>query len=145
MALFWKPFSADEEKHLVEVVAAVEKTTSAEIRVHVDRYCKGDPMLKAVNVFSHLKMDQTEDRNGVLIFVALDDRKFAIYGDEGINQKVPDGFWESTRDHMLAEFQDGHMVEGISKGLTEAGSQLAKHFPVNPDDTNELSNEISYG
>jgi uncharacterized membrane protein len=145
MALFWRPFRSDEEKHLVEAVAAVEKTTAAEIRIHVDRYCKGDPMLKAVNIFSHLKMEQTENRNGVLIFVAIDDRKFALYGDEGINKKVPKGFWESTRDKMLDEFQQGRMVEGISKGVLEAGKQLAKHFPQKPEDTDELSNEISYG
>ena len=125
-------------------MADAEDGTSGEIRVHIDRYCKTNPLLKAQNFFHHLKMDQTELRNGVIIYISMDDKQIAIYGDKGINEKVDPDFWDSTLLKITEQFKAGKMVEGIIAGLNEAGLQLKKHFPKSNNDTNELSNEISY-
>lgn len=145
MELFWKPFTADEEARLVAAIAEAEKRTSAEIRVHADRYCKSDAVNKAANLFKKLKMNETDDKNGVLIYISIEDRKFAIIGDSGINEKVPADFWQSTRDDMLSEIKNNNLVAGIIKGIDEAAEQLAKYFPPDGSDNNQLSNEISYG
>lgn len=143
--MFWKPFTLEQEAEIVEAIGLAEKKTSAELRVHADRYCKSDPINKAANVFKRLKMNRTEDKNGVLIYISIEDKKFAIIGDAGINELVPENFWESTRDEMLVEFKRDNMVGGIKKGIEEAAEQLAKHFPYKANDKNELSNDISYG
>lgn len=143
--MFWKPFTPEQEAEIVEAIGTAEKLTSAELRVHADKYCKSDAGNKAANVFKRLKMNRTEDRNGVLIYISVLDHKFAIIGDAGINEKVPNDFWESTRDKMLVKFQSGELVAGIKQGISEAADQLSKHFPYKADDKNELSNDISYG
>ena len=83
----WRPFSKEEELKITNAIAQAEHGTSGEIRVHVDRYCKNDPLLKAQNLFVHLKMNATELSNGVIIYVSIDDKQVAIYGDKGINKK----------------------------------------------------------
>jgi uncharacterized membrane protein len=143
--MFWKPFTPEQEAEIVEAIGLAEKRTSAELRVHADKYCKSDAGNKAANVFKRLKMNRTEDRNGVLIYISVLDHKFSIIGDAGINEKVSADFWESTRDKMLGEFQKGELVSGIKRGIEEAAGQLAKHYPYKSDDKNELSNDISYG
>lgn len=143
--MFWKPFNEEEEKEITTAIAEAEKQTSGEIRVHVERYCKGSPILKAENTFHHLKMDQTELRNGVLIFLAVEDHKFAIVGDKGIHDKVGSDFWESVKEKMLAHFRENHLVNGLKEAILEAGNQLAQHFPYQEDDQNELPDDISYG
>ncbi|MFY0644828.1 MAG: TPM domain-containing protein [Bacteroidia bacterium] len=141
----WRPFSASDEQKIVEEIKSAELQTSGELRVHVEKWCKTNPVFKAQNVFHHLKMDETEDRSGVLIYVAIKEKSFAIIGDEGINNKVPSGFWDSTRDHMQEHFSKGDIPAGLISGIKEAGEQLAKFFPVKSDDKNELKDEISYG
>ena len=141
----WTPFSSDSESEIMEAIASAEKTCSGEIRVHIDRFCKGDPYFKATNVFHHLKMDETSLRNGVLIYVAALDHKFAIIGDSGINEKVDDNFWEATKDEMAKKFRDGDLVGGIVTGVNHAGEQLQEYFPADEDKGNELSDDISYG
>lgn len=140
----WRPFSKEEELKITNAVAHAEDGTSGEIRVHIDRYCKTNPLLKAQNLFHHLKMDETELRNGVIIYISIDDKQVAIYGDKGINEKVEADFWDTTLAKMTEQFKQGKMVEGISAGLAEAGLRLKTHFPKADNDTNELSNEISY-
>lgn len=140
----WRPFSKEEELKITNAVAEAEDGTSGEIRVHIDRYCKTNPLLKAQNLFHHLKMDETELRNGVIIYISIDDKQVAIYGDKGINEKVEADFWDTTLAKMTEQFKQGKMVEGISAGLAEAGLRLKTHFPKAYNDTNELSNEISY-
>lgn len=140
----WRPFSKEEELKITNAVAHAEDGTSGEIRVHIDRYCKTNPLLKAQNLFHHLKMDETELRNGVIIYISIDDKQVAIYGDKGINEKVEADFWDTTLAKMTEQFKQGKMVEGISAGLAEAGLRLKIHFPKADNDTNELSNEISY-
>ncbi len=141
----WEPLNSFEEKQVLEAIAKAELNTSGEIRVHIDKWCKTDPLFKAKNLFGHLKMDQTKQRNGVLIYIAKEEHKFAIVGDTGINSRVPIDFWDSTKDKMQAKFTPGEFVLGICTGIEEVGRQLKEIFPYQSDDENELPNEISYG
>ena len=143
--MFLKPFTPEQEAEIVEAIGFAEKRTSAELRVHADKYCKSDAGNKAANVFKQLKMNRTEERNGVLIYISVLDSKFSIIGDAGINEKVPADFWQSTRDKMLVKFKNDELVAGIKQGIEEAAEQLAIHFPYKSNDKNELSNDISYG
>jgi uncharacterized membrane protein len=103
------------------------------------------PVDRAVEVFDMLKMDNTKDRNGVLIYIAVKSKQFAIYGDKGINDKVADDFWNCTKDIMLNHFKNGNNKQALVDGIINAGEQLKEHFPYQDDDTDELSNEISKG
>jgi uncharacterized membrane protein len=89
-------------------------------------------------------MHKTADRNGVLFYLAITDRKFAIIGDAGINSKVPAGFWDDVKELLQREFREGKFTEGLSEGIVLAGSHLKNHFPISKDDVNELSDEISF-
>ncbi len=142
----WEPLNAHDEKRVLEAIAVAEKATSGEIRVHLDKWCKTDPVFKAKNLFTHLKMEQTEARNGVLIYVAVNEHKFAIVGDEGIDKKVGIHFWESTKDIMKAHFSKKELAKGLIYGIAEVGEQLKEYFPYQRgEDKNELPDEISYG
>ena len=90
-------------------------------------------------------MTKTKQRNGVLILVALEDHKFAILGDKGINEKVSDSFWDETKDLMIAHFKEGRIADGIVEGILDAGAQLKQFFPYQSNDINELNDDISYG
>ena len=140
----WQPFSEIEEEKIVAAIKEAETKTSGEIRVHIDKWCKTDPIYKAQNKFYHLEMDKTKLRNAVLIYLAFHEKKFAIVGDEGINQKVPSDFWLETKDLMSSHFKNGQIVEGLCEGILLAGHQLAEHFPIGDNDKNELSDGISY-
>lgn len=139
------PFTKDEEARILTAIADAENNTSGEIRIHIERTCKKDPYAEAVEVFERLGMTKTEQRNGVLILVALDDHKFAIIGDTGINEKVPKGFWDETKELMVTHFKEGRIADGIIEGINDAGKQLKQYFPYQKDDTNELKDDISYG
>jgi len=141
----WEPLDSYQEKRVLEAIAAAEQNTSGEIRVHLDKWCKSDPVFKAKNIFGHLKMEETKARNGVLIYVAMKEHKFAIVGDTGINSRVPIDFWESTKELMKASFQKDELVTGICDGIEEVGKQLKAFFPYESDDENELPDDISYG
>jgi uncharacterized membrane protein len=142
--MFWKPISKEEEFKITRAIADAEKGTSGEIRVHIDRYCKTDPLLKAKNLFVHLKMDQTDVHNGVLIYVSVDDKKYAILGDKGINELVEPDFWDSTSLKMAEGFKSGSISAGIVAGVIEAGQRLTAYFPRQDNDKNELPDEISF-
>ena len=118
---------------------------AAEIRVHIEKKCKEDVLDRAAYVFEQLEMHETEARNGVLFYLAVKDHKFAILGDAGINEKVPDDFWTQIKEGMLAKFQKDEFTNGLSEGIIKAGEQLKTHFPYQSDDVNELSDEISFG
>jgi uncharacterized membrane protein len=135
--------TADEEQEIVNAILDSEKNTSGEIRVHIETSTSGDHYLRAQEVFHLLKMDNTRESNGVLIYVAVDDKKFVICGDKGINEVVPKGFWDTTKDVIQNKFKEGKFKEGIIDGILMAGNELQAHFPWKPNDTNELSNEIS--
>ena len=119
--------------------------TSGEIRIHIEGKANKDAYERALDVFNELKMHQTEQRNGVLIYVAAEDRKFVICGDEGINNVVAEDFWDCTRDTIAEDFKKGNFKDGIVSGILNAGIQLKQFFPWQTDDENELSNEISKG
>jgi uncharacterized membrane protein len=102
-------------------------------------------MHRAIEVFNRLKMYETKQRNGVLIYLSFSDRKLAIIGDQGINQVVPADFWESTKNEMVFRFKRNEFAQGIIDAVTEAGKQLQAYFPVEFDDKNELNNEITEG
>lgn len=138
--------STEEEAEIVEAIRTAESKTSGEIRVHLEKTV-GDKDIfeRAMEVFHFLKMDNTKLENGVLIYVAVDDRNFVIYGDKGINNVVPTNFWESTKDEIVAQFKKGDFKQGLINGILKAGEQLKAHFPWNEDNTNELSDQISKG
>jgi uncharacterized membrane protein len=138
-------FSASEEEEIVAAIAAAEKQTSGEIRVHIEKKCNNDPVGRAFEVFKKLGMHQTQLHNGVLLYVALDSHHFAIIGDEGINNVVETDFWDCTRDLMLEQFRNGRIKEGMLAGIENAGRKLKQYFPAQRDDSNELSNDISFG
>ncbi len=135
----------DEEAEIVAAIRLAEKNTSGEIRVHIEKETSIAPMQRAVEVFHELEMDTTQLRNGVIIYVAVKSRQFAIYGDKGINEKVADDFWNCTKDIMLDHFINGRNKQALVDGIHNAGEQLKKYFPFESDDTDELSNEISKG
>ena len=141
-----KNFFTEEQKHTIQkAIADAELNTSGEIRVHIDEKCKEDVLDKAANMFHQLKMDATELHNGVLFYLAVKDHKFAILGDKGINEKVPPDFWDHIKTTMMAHFKQHEFTEGLSKGINMAGEKLKIHFPLHHNDTNELSNDMSFG
>ncbi len=136
------------EKDKLEITNAIrvaETNTSGEIRVHLEKNCVGEVLDRAAYLFEKLEMHKTELRNGVLFYVAIEDKKFAILGDAGINEKVPDNFWESTKDVVIEKLKEGKIAKGLASGIIKAGEQLKVHFPYQDDDVNELSDEISFG
>lgn len=137
--------SEKEEQEIIESIRIAEKNTSGEIRVHIEKTAKGNTYNRALEVFHYLKMDNTKDQNGVLIYVAIEDKTFVICGDKGINDVVPNNFWDSTKDIIQAHFKQGHFKQGLVEGILKAGQELEKHFPWHHDDTNELPNDISKG
>ncbi len=140
-----KFLSEEEEQEIIQAILKAEENTSGEIRVHIEPHTRIDHFERAKAVFYMLKMDNTKDANGVLIYVAVNDRKFVIYGDHGINKVVPTDFWNTTRDAIQTQFKAGNYKQGIIDGILTAGKALATHFPWQHGDINELSNEISKG
>ena len=137
-------FTAGEQQQIVEAIKAAELNTSGEVRVHLEEKCKGNTLSRAKEVFEKLGMTNTELRNGVLIYLAVDDHKFAILGDKGINERVPVGFWDSVRDVMQDHFRHGRFLQGLCEGIDQAGHELKEFFPFKGDDVNELDDEISF-
>lgn len=134
-----------EEQEIISAIRKAEQHTSGEIRVHLERTSNKDVFERAMEVFHLLKMDNTKLMNGVLIYMAVDDKNFVIYGDKGINDVVPKDFWNSTKDIMVAQFKNGNYKQGLIDGILKAGQQLEKHFPWNHMDRNELPDNISKG
>lgn len=137
--------SAEEELDVVQAILEAENNTSGEIRVHIEAHTRLEPIERAKEVFQMLKMGNTKEENGVLIYVAVNDRKFAIYGGRGIDKVVPDGFWDTTRDVIQAQFKKNDFKRGITDGISMAGKELQTHFPWQQGDINELSDEVSKG
>ena len=134
----------DEDHRVVEAIRQAELNTSGEIKVHIENRCKGDVEKRSLFVFDKLKLNETKLRNGVLIYLAVRDHKFAILGDEGINNVVEDGFWNDVKDLMQAHFKEGRFAEGLEAGIQRCGEKLKAFFPYQSDDVNEIPDEISY-
>ncbi len=137
-------FSNEEKKQITDAIAEAEMNTSGEIRLHMEGHCKIDVLDRAAYIFEKLKMHETAQRNGVLFYLAVHDRKFAILGDGGINQVVPANFWDEIKETTLEFFKEGKFTDGLSKGILMAGEQLKANFPYHHEDVNELSDEISF-
>jgi uncharacterized membrane protein len=137
-------FTKEQQAEILASVKEAEKATSGEIKVHVETSCPEDVLDRAAWIFKKLGMHKTAERNGVLFYLAVSDRKFAIIGDAGINAKVPDGFWDEVSDLLRKNFRESKFTEGLSEGILLAGNQLKSHFPYRKDDINELTDEISF-
>ena len=135
----------EEDQRVVEAIRQAERNTSGEIKVHIENRCKGDVEQRSLFIFDKLKLNETQLRNGVLIYLAIKDHKFAILGDKGINDVVEEGFWNDVKDLMLSHFKEGRFAEGLEQGIQRCGEKLKAYFPYQLDDINEVSDEISYG
>jgi len=137
-------FNDEEQERIRKAIEAAEKHTSGQLRVCIEKTCSENVLDRAAKYFHELDMHKTKLRNGVLIYVATVDRKFAIIGDAGINKVVPDDFWDDTRNDMLEHFKQGNLVEGIVTGLEISGNHLQKFFPHESGDSNELPDDIAF-
>lgn len=136
--------SVDDQARVVEAIRLAELNTSGEVKVHLERFCKGDALDRAKEKFAKLNLHKTELRNAVIVYVAIEDRKAAIFGDEGIHAKVDDDYWKTELDLMLSHFKQGDYAGGLIQVVTDIGEKLKAEFPYNAaTDTNEVSNEIS--
>jgi len=133
------------EKHIIEAIQKAEKNTSGEIRVHIEQKTKKPALERAKAVFLSLNMHQTKQRNGVLFYVAIQSKQFAIIGDEGINELVPTNFWEEEKKLVSEFFSKNEFEKGLTMGILKVGEKLKEYFPYQTDDSNELSDAISKG
>ena len=140
-----KFLTAEQQETVVAAVRLAEKGTSGEIRIHIDGECEGSPVERAEEVFFRLGMNRTERRNGVLIYLACNSKVFAIIGDKGVNDIVPDGFWSDVLEKMRGFFRQGMFTEGLSAAAAMIGEKLLVFFPIQADDVNEQPDEISFG
>ena len=140
-------FSDGEQELIVEAIRQAELKTSGEVRVFVESKCSFmDAIDRAAELFFKLEMDKTKDRNGVLVYMAMDDRQLAVFGDENIHKKVGDEYWQAEVKKMISEFSKQHFAEGISQIVNDIGESLQKFFPYDHDnDKNELPDEIVFG
>ena len=145
MAAIAEFLSDSEKKEIAHAIAEAESHTSGEIRVYIERKCKGDEKKRAIKIFHQLKMHRTIFHTGVLVYIAHEDRAFAIIGDRGIHEKVPENFWDDVKELMKNHFVEGKFAEGISKAIKLCGEHLKKHFPSDGHNPDELSNEVVIG
>lgn len=134
----------EEDRRVVEAIKQAELNTSGEIKVHIENHCKGDVEQRSLFIFNRLKLNETKLRNGVLIYIAVKDHKFAILGDEGINDVVENNFWNDVKELMLSYFREGRFTEGLELGIQRCGEKLKIFFPYQSDDINEIPDDISY-
>lgn len=139
-----KILNNEEDRRVVEAIRQAELNTSGQIKVHIENFCRFNVEKRTLMVFKHLRMDKTKQRNGVLIYLAVMDHKFAILGDEGINKVVEDDFWNDVKDLMMSHFKEGRFAEGLEQGIQRCGEKLKAYFPHQSDNTNEIPDEISY-
>lgn len=135
----------EEEQEIIEAIRIAESTTSGEIRIHLEAHSKIDAFNRTLELFHLLKMDNTKEQNGVLIYVAVEDKTFVIYGDKGINDVVSDDFWDKTKNVMQEHFKKGNFKQGLIEGVLSAGKELSTYFPWDTTDENELPDNISKG
>jgi len=132
-----------QEQEIIDAIRLAEKNTSGEIRVHLEKSTEKDTLERAKEVFYFLKMDTTKEQNGVLFYVAVDDKKLSIIGDKGINDLVPNDFWNTIKKNVISQFKKGNYTEGLIHGILESGVKLKQYFPYQNHDKNELPDSIS--
>jgi uncharacterized membrane protein len=135
----------NDQENIICAIKEAEMLTSGEIRLHIENYCSIDVLDRAAAVFADLSMHKTDQRNGVLFYIAVKDHKFAVLGDVGINRQVDECFWTDVKEHIFTYFWQNKYAEGLAAGIQMAGEKLAVFFPYQADDVNELSDEISFG
>ena len=140
-------FSAEEQQLIIEAIRNAERRTSGEVRVFVESKCSYmDAIDRASELFIRLEMQKTNDRNAVLLYVAMKDRQLAIFGDEGIHKKVGNEYWNNEVRKMLTNFNRENYATGISEVVKDIGEALTKHFPFNNEtDKNELPDDLVFG
>jgi len=137
-------FTKAQQEDIHQAIMNAELDTSGEIRVHIENTCKGEVLDRALEVFTKLGMEKTASRNGVLIYLAVKNRKFAIIGDKAIHEVVTENYWDSVKNKMMDHFRENRFTEGLVEAITETGTKLKKYFPHQANDVNELSDEISF-
>ena len=140
-----KFFTEDQKKQILYAIGQAEQQTSGEIRLHLEKKCADPPLERAAKLFQKLQMHKTQQRNGVLIYLAVRDKKLAVFGDEGINQAVPDNFWADVKDELKGYLANGNYSEGVIAAINRIGEKLKEFFPYQDNDINELPDEISTG
>jgi len=140
-------FTPEEKQSIIEAIRFSEKRTSGEIRVFIESRCRYvDAIDRAVELFFKLEMERTEDRNAVLIYLAMKDHQLAIFGDEHIHKKVGNEYWNTAVRKMISDFDKENFANGIRQCVTDVGEALHFHFPYNNDtDKNELPDDIVFG
>jgi uncharacterized membrane protein len=138
-------FTAEEKQRIREAIRAAEDNTSGEIQVHLENRSMKPVPERATEIFNILKVYNTAKRNGVLFYLAVKDRQFAVLGDTGIDRVAGPTFWDNIKQHMEAMFREGKFTDGLCEGIRMAGEQLRTYFPVQKDDRNELPDDISFG
>lgn len=140
-------FTVEEREEIVKNIREAEQRTSGEVRLFIENRCRYvDPLDRAKEIFFQLGMDKTVQRNATLLYVAVKDHQVAVFGDEGIHQKVGQKYWEDEVNKMLLCFKSAHLAEGISECINDIGEALYLHFPYDRStDKNELPDEIIFG
>lgn len=133
----------EQKRTIAEAIQQAESLTSGEIRVHLDRFGSNNPMEKATKTFERLGMTRTKERNGVLIYLCFSKHQVAILGDRGIDEKVPEGYWNEIYLLLVDHFKKADYTEGICQAVLKVGEKLSAFYPHRTDDVNELSNELS--
>jgi len=139
-------FTKEEEERMVEAIRSAELQTSGEIRLFVESKCRFiNPVDRAIELFGELNMHQTQDRNAVLVYIALKDKQLAVFGDEGIHQRLGQSFWNDEVEKIIGKFNQNEISNGICNMIKAIGKALTHHFPHAIDDKNELSDGIVFG
>ena len=140
-------FTAEEQQLIIDAIQNAERMTSGEVRVFVESKCSYmDAIDRAAELFFQLEMQKTDDRNAVLLYVAMKDRQLAVFGDEGIHKKVGNEYWNNAVQKMISNFNRENYAAGISEVVKDIGAALTKNFPFNNDtDKNELPDDIVFG
>lgn len=137
-------FTREQQDKIRDAIKEAEDTTSGEIRVHIETNLSGSVLDRAAWIFKRIGMHGTEERNGVLFYLAINNKKFAVIGDQGINAKVPEDFWDKIKNILEEQFSSGKFTEGLVAGILQTGIQLKEHFPFQKGDVNELPDDISF-
>ena len=140
-------FTAEDQQLIIEAIQNAERMTSGEVRVFVESKCSYmDAIDRAAELFFQLEMHKTDDRNAVLLYVAMKDRQLAVFGDEGIHKKVGNEYWSAEVKKMISNFNRENYAAGISEVVKDIGEALTKNFPFNNEtDKNELPDDLVFG
>ena len=138
-------FNKSNQEVIEEAIKEAERATSGEIRLHVEEHCNKNVLDRAAEVFSALEMHQTKERNGVLFYLAIKSKQFAIIGDVGINRKMEDHHWGEIKDHLVSRFKNDEYILGLKEAILMTGIRMKDVFPAMGNEENQLMDSISFG